>query len=175
MKDNYINIIVAILGLISAVIIFLAALVSAGVWKPELTFSTNWFYVIGVLIFIFAFYLFRRGKGNKSQFHPIAIAGPTKKFYFNEMPFVRGVYWNVYTEDNPPVEKFKNRIKVNIDGNPHCPKCKTEYDVVKGLIGYTWKCPMCGNKMRFKDEVWNEKESVKKIIKSEILRSFDKS
>lgn len=174
MKDNYIKIIGAIIGLISAVIIFLAALVSVGIWKPEMTFNINWVYAVGVGILIFAFYIFKRGKGTKSQFHPIAVAGPTTKYYFNDMPLVRGVYWNAYTEDYPVEKKFKNKIRVNIDGNPYCSECKTEFNVSKGLFGYTWKCPMCGKKIRFRDDLWSEKESVKKIIKSTILRSFEK-
>jgi hypothetical protein len=146
MNNAYIKIICGILGLGSAVLIFLAALINVGIWKPEMTFNTNWFYGIGVVSFIFAFYLFKRGKNNKTQFHPIVAAAPTTKYYFNEMPFVNGVYWNDYTEDNPPIEKFKNRIKVNIEGNPHCPKCKTEYNVIKGWIGYTGNVPSVATK-----------------------------
>lgn len=176
MKDAYINIIAGFLTLFTAIIGVLAALINAGILKPELTFNINWIYIASFFIFVLALYLFRKQKtAGSTGFYPIAMAGPTEKYYFNEMPFIRGVYWNAYTKDNPPLKKYKNRIKVDVDGNPHCPECKTEFDVVKGLIGHTWKCPKCGKKMRFKKNLWNEKESVKKIIKSEILRLFEKS
>lgn len=175
MKDAYINIIAGFLTLFAAMIGVLAALINVGILKPELTFNTNWIYIASFFIFVLAIYLFRKRKATGSGFYPIAMAGPIEKYYFKEMPFIRGVYWNAYTEDYPVEKKFRNKIRVNIEGNPHCPACKTEFDVVKGLIRYTWKCPKCGKKMRFKENIWNEKESVKKIIKSEILSIFDKS
>ena len=61
------------------------------------------------------------------------------------------------------------------------PECKGMKDISGGIeIDFEKyekqdKCPKCGKKMSFKENIWNEKESVKKIIKSEILRLFDKS
>jgi ribosomal protein L37AE/L43A len=175
MKDAYINIVAGFLTLFAAIIGVFAALINVGILKPELTFNTNWIYIASFFIFVLAIYLFRKRKATGSGFYPIAMAGPIEKYYFKEMPLEKGVYWNAYTEDYPVEKKFKNKLRVNIDGNPHCPECKTEFNVSKGLFGYTWKCPMCGKKMRFRENLWDEKESVKRIIKSTIFRYFENS
>lgn len=177
MKDAYINLIGGLITLFAAVMGVIAALINANLWKPDLTFNLNLLYILlyslSIALFIVAFYLFKQRK--KHKFHPIIVSAPTKKYYFKEMPLEKGVYWNAYTEDYPVEKKFKNKLRVNIDGNPHCPECKTEFNVSKGLFGYTWKCPMCGKKMRFRENLWDEKESVKRIIKSTILRYFENS